>query len=286
MSFKKSLVLFSIGALIGTVTGALINVCFADEAVVLSKANTLAFHDVFTESTVTALQSKALAISNNLPAGKPMYLFLDTPGGSVVAGEQLIATLKGLPRETKTITSFAASMGFITAESLGERFILPSGILMSHRATVGVEGQLPGEANTRLAFWSAQVSRIEDTMAARMQMTPAAYRNLIHDEYWVSGDKAVKDHAADKVVSIRCGKDMTGTYTETVMSMFGPVQLTWSDCPMISAPLAINFSGLSASDAEQAQLDQFKRATFVIYNDKYSFISNTTARETYFRFMK
>lgn len=254
--------------------------------VTLSKKNTVTFRDVVTGQSVGDAQAKVLALSNNLAKDEPIYLYLDTPGGSIVAGEQLIHTLHGIPHEVKTVTSFAASMGFITAQSLGERLILPNGILMSHRAKVGIEGQLPGEFNTEAQFWTNVVSNIEGQMARRMEMTLKDYQSMIRDEYWVSGDKAVADHAADRVVNVRCGEDMQGTYVENINTVFGPIAVTWSECPLISSPLNIAFSGLDGSSTDSLEIDRVKRTTFETLNNRLDFVKDPVLQQSYYHYVK
>lgn len=244
----------------------------------LSKKNTVVLHDVFTEQTTSAVAAQAIAISGKLPANQPIYLYLDTPGGEVVAGEHMVDVLKGLPQEVKTITNFAASMGFITVQSLGERLITPSGVLMSHRATVGAEGQIPGELFTRLGFWAAYTRDIEDTMAKRMGITTDNYINLIYNEYWVHGHKAVAAHAADRVVTVRCGADMLGTYDQTLTTMFGDVKLTWSECPLISFPVGIAMDNLDSDEAQSVIREA--------YYNKYTFASDRDANTKFFHLVK
>ena len=90
----------------------------AKPKVVLSKSNTLALQGPVTYSSVAQLQQKMIALSNSLSKNSTIYLVLDTPGGSVGAGMALIDTAKSIPQRVVTITSFAASMGFITVQSL------------------------------------------------------------------------------------------------------------------------------------------------------------------------
>ena len=254
--------------------------------VVLEKKNTLAFRDVVTMSSVTNLQKKALAMSSQLSKNDVIYLFLDTPGGSIVAGEQLIATLKGLPQEVKTITNFAASMGFITVQSLGERLVMPNGILMSHRAFIGLEGQLPGEFNTQAKFWSDAITDIERVMAARMGLGLTAYQKMIKDEYWVKGANAVTQHAADRVVNVSCGSDLNGSYDEQVMTMFGPVTLVWSECPVVTYPIDIKFNGINEYEVDKYEFDKFKRLTLETYSSKLKILTDPVHRDAYFKYVK
>lgn len=253
------------------------------QVVRLEKKNTLVMRQVFTEDSVSAVQQAALQLSAAAGASDTIYLYLDTPGGSIVDGSHLINTLKALPQEVKTITSFSASMGFITAESLGERLSLPDGVYMSHRAKIGLQGQIPGEINTRLHFWENATSDIETTMATRLGLTLPAYQNLIREEYWVSGEEAVKAKVADKVVLVSCAQDLSGTTDTTIQTMFGPIKVTYSDCPLISAPLAISFGALEgpANDVENV-----RRVVYEVLTNKYDFADNIFLQSEYAKYVK
>jgi ATP-dependent protease ClpP protease subunit len=232
----------------------------------LTKDNTIVFRGVVDGATVSKAQSDLLALHLALPKGKPIYLFLDTPGGSIESGMEFINFAKSLDREVKTITSFAASMGFVMAQQLGERLILPGGILMSHRATIGLEGQIPGEFNTRSNFFLKLVTREEETVASRLEMSHEEYAKLIHDEYWTFGQSAVDENAADKVVQVTCSEDLLKTsHVETVRVFVFSVKVKFSDCPLIHSPLGIDKSSdvlTTLYPYEAAQVDNVLNELF------------------------
>jgi len=208
---------------------------------VLEDANTLVFRNVVTDKSVSKLLAEAIKKSKKLPKHVPFYLFLDTPGGSVPAGELAIDTFHGLGRDTKTISMVAASMGFHWVQNLGDRLILPAGRLMSHRMRVeGLGGQIPGEAVTRMQMLIEDSENLSIRAANRMQLTLPDYENLIEDEYWTRGKQAVADRAADKVVLVKCGNSLQGTYTDEIEFIFGiTIPIKWSKCPLIAYPVAI-----------------------------------------------
>lgn len=225
-----------------------------DEAsvVTLSARNTLVFREDFNVVSIAKLQNNLLKMSRGLSKSTPIYLVLDTPGGSVDAGKQLFDTVKGLGREVKTITIFAASMGFFTVESLGERLILPSGVLMAHRAFVGgIQGQVPGEANTRLNFILDQVTALEKAAATRIGTTHEKYSEAVRNEYWVEGEKAVRQNLADRVVTITCDDTLSGTETQRINLGFVSVDLLYSKCPAVTGFLGYEFVGNKTLSSEE-----------------------------------
>lgn len=232
---------------------------FRKGVLVLSKKNTIVFRDVVTERSTSAAVRKALELSNNLDDSKtPLYLYLDTPGGSIVAGMDLINSLKALPREVKTVSNFAASMGFQIAQNMGERYVTPTGVLMSHRAYMGLEGQTPGEFESRQKLWEGMLRNMDQTAAERLGMDFDAYRALIKDEFWVSGQEAVDRKAADKVTLVTCDNSLKGTYDETIMTIFGDIKIKWSECPLVTFPVSIDFSELEKKNHSQTDIIKVK----------------------------
>lgn len=214
---------------------------YAGEAssVNLTDANTAVFRDEVNAQSIAKLQREILNKATKLH-GKPLYLVLDTPGGDINAGYDLIDMIQGMNLNVKTITQFSASMGAYIAESLGERLVTPHGTYMFHRAAVdGVGGQVPGEFLTRAGYLLNLVTVMEKQNAARLGISFDEYTKLVKDEYWVTGEEAVKQGVADRVVTISCGEGLQGEHTEVVRIFIFELAVTYSNCPAIRGPLNV-----------------------------------------------
>lgn len=215
------------------------------KVIVLTNKNTVAMRQVFTGASVAKVQQEAFNKAEKLDSKERLYLYLRTPGGSIDAGMSLIDSLNALSIPVDTITSFAASMGYNTVQLVnGKRYITPSGILMSHRAYGGFEGQIPGELNTQLSFFMNLMDQKDTKIAKRVGLTLDQYQTLVWNEYWVSGSAAIQQEQADEIVEVRCDKSLMGTTDETFFTFFGPVNVTFSNCPVINAPLKIKLDEL------------------------------------------
>lgn len=212
--------------------------------VLLTKTNMLMFRGPVTAKSMNELKNKLIKLSHKLPSRAHIYLVLDTPGGGINAGMSFIDVAKAIPQKVHTITLFAASMGFQIAQNLDNRYITPSGTLMSHRAYIsGFEGEIPGEGIIRLNHLLALLKRMDTIAARRVGMTFKDYRELVRDEYWVDGDQAVAQKAADRTILLKCSKDLaSGTEEVEVKNMFGSATLTFSKCPLMTAPLKIAYN--------------------------------------------
>lgn len=209
------------------------------ETIILTQDNTAYLNQPFNAQSVAEVQDKLSQLAANTT--DDLYLVLYTPGGSISAGNSLIDFVNSLDNKVHTITLFAASMGYITAQSLGKRYIVPSGILMSHRASVsGVSGQIPGEALSRLKHISSMVEELSKKVANRVNMSYDDYMKLIYDEAWLTAKEAVAGNHADKIVNVKCDRSLNGTYNKNVRTIFGNVNVEFSNCPLIRSPITVN----------------------------------------------
>ena len=228
------------------------------KTITLNEDNLLTLEEDFNPSSVAKIQIKARELCPKY-MNKDLYLYLDSPGGSVMAGMSMISSLKGLSCKIHTITESAASMGYQTVQHLGNRYILPHGYLMSHRAQLGgLGGQIPGELDSRMGFYKSLLNGVDRVTAARVGMSLIDYKELIHDELWLVGQDAVDSGHADEVINVFCDKSLNGTRIKNYQTPFGEFRAEFSTCPTIRAPL--NVKGLNGALVE----DFFKS----VYNKK------------------
>lgn len=75
---------------------------------------------------------------------KPVYIYINSPGGSVTAGMGIYDTMRQIRPEVYTIcTGLAASMGafLLSAGTKGKRMSLPHSRIMIHQPLGGAQGQ-------------------------------------------------------------------------------------------------------------------------------------------------
>jgi ATP-dependent protease ClpP protease subunit len=219
-------------------TFSLTTFAFPRQQILLTENNSVIFNQQVKDDYVAKKEFEIATKVQNLSKSQPLYLVLDTPGGSVMAGNQFIDFVKALNHPVHTVVIFAASMGYQITQELGLRYIIPSGTLMSHRGAVsGLSGQVPGELNARLQMLEAILDGMNERASRRVGMSKKDYQDAIINELWVSGDVAVSKGHADHVASAKCDSSLSGTYTEEFATIFGPVQVEFSKCPLISTPV-------------------------------------------------
>lgn len=233
-----------------------------DKVVTLTENNHVVFAGEVNDQSVAQAQVELAKISAELDEDEVIYLVIDSPGGSVTAGNRFIDFASSLPQKIKTICLFCASMGYHMFQSLDERLVYDSSELMSHRVRIGgLAGQVPGEAVTRMNEILATSNRMDAKVAKRIGISVADYQKLIYDELWLSGTDAVKTRHADRVAKIRCSKELAAkTKTFTANTLFGQVEVLISSCPLISGILDIQMKRGHVFRSRQEAIDEFRRS--------------------------
>jgi ATP-dependent Clp protease protease subunit len=211
--------------------------------IILTKDNTIVLSTGFSGASVADLIGQAKQLNADLKSGYPIYLFLDTPGGSIQAGLELIEYLEGLNRPVHTITLFAASMGFQLVQHLGKRYVLKYGVLMSHKASGGFRGEFGGngsQLDSRYRFYLRRLDLMDKQTVSRTngKKTLKQYQLEYDNELWLNGAEAVKFGYADEVVTIKCDQTLKGI-TERQERFFGfSVTLGFDRCPIVTSPVS------------------------------------------------
>ena len=96
------------------------------------------------DSDVANLVVAQLLFLESEDPDKDIYLYINSPGGSVSAGMGIYDTIKQIRPEVSTIcVGFAASMGafLLSAGTKGKRMSLPHSRIMIHQPLGGAQGQ-------------------------------------------------------------------------------------------------------------------------------------------------
>jgi len=97
-------------------------------------------------------------------SGKDIYLYVNTPGGSVSSGLAIVDTMNFIKSDVQTIVmGMAASMGTIIASSgtKGKRFMLPNAEYMIHQPMGGTGG---GTQQTDMAIAAEHLLKTRHTL--------------------------------------------------------------------------------------------------------------------------
>lgn len=208
--------------------------------VTLTTQNSLALNGPVNGSTMKDLMV-GLQKLNKIQTEEPIYLVINSPGGSVYDGFDFIRFAESSKRKIHTVTLFAASMGFQIVQALGDRYVTSYSTLMSHKASGTLSGEFPGQLDSRYAHILSHIAEQDKVVVSRTKgkQTLESYAQLIKDEYWANNTRALKDGFADESISVACDDSLGGSYfTEVNLGLFS-LSVQYSNCPLIVSPLSV-----------------------------------------------
>jgi ATP-dependent Clp protease protease subunit len=133
---------------------------------------------------------------------KDIYLYINSPGGSVTAGLAMIDTMNFIKSDVSTICiGIAASMGALILSSgeKGKRFSLPNSEVMIHQVMGGTEGQA-----SDIAINAKHILRTKDTLnkilAANTNKKMDQVEKDSDRDYWMTSDEAKKYGIVDGII--------------------------------------------------------------------------------------
>jgi len=154
------------------------------------------------------------AIANSLVAqmlyldsednSKPIYLYINSPGGSVTAGLAIFDTIQYVKSDVVTIcVGLAASMGafLLAAGTKGKRLALPHSRIMIHQPLGGTSQRQASD----IEIEAREILRIKDMLNQSMaDMTGQPLEKITKDtdrDYFLSAAEAVEYGLIDRVIA-------------------------------------------------------------------------------------
>ena len=215
--------------------------------VILNKDNMLKMDDYFNGQSTAVVVQKAKELDARLKSNDPLFLVLDSGGGRIGYGLELIENLKHINRPIHTITLWSASMAFHTVQGLNKRYVLSYGTLMSHKPRGGFYGEFPGQLDARYMYYLKRIERMEKLVVKRTngKHTLKTYRNLQENEYWCEGADCVAQGFADEVITAQCDKSLAGEHEKLwwrFMYLGRVIKIVdiKSDCPLVTGDIDWN----------------------------------------------
>ena len=144
------------------------------------------------------VMSQMLAMDND--SHKPIKLYINSPGGEVSAGFQIIDTMNSIKSPVHTInTASCASMGAVILSSGTKRMSLPHARVMIHQVSAGTEGNIQ---NMRASL--AETERVNQTtmsfLAENCGKTTDELIEMTHVDKWMDAKEAIEFGITDEIV--------------------------------------------------------------------------------------
>lgn len=134
---------------------------------------------------------------------KDIYLYINSPGGSVTAGMAIYDTMNYIKPDINTIcVGMAASMGavLLSAGTKGKRFALKNSEIMIHQPLGGAQGQA-----TDIAIHAEHILKIKEKLTKILAENSNQPYDIVkadtERDNFMSADEALEYGLIDKVIS-------------------------------------------------------------------------------------
>jgi len=156
------------------------------------------------DATANLVVAQMLFLESENP-DKDIFLYINSPGGSVSAGMSIYDTMNFIKPDVSTLCmGMAASMGafLLSAGAKGKRIALPNSKIMIHQPLGGAQGQATDiEIHAReILKTREQLNRI---LAERTGQPIEKIQNDTERDYFMSADEAKTYGLIDQVIAQR-----------------------------------------------------------------------------------
>ncbi|WP_392351897.1 ATP-dependent Clp protease proteolytic subunit [Parasynechococcus sp.] len=155
------------------------------------------------DSVANSLVAQMLYLDSE-DSSKPIYLYINSPGGSVTAGLAIYDTIQYVKSEVVTIcVGLAASMGafLLAAGTKGKRVALPHSRIMIHQPLGGTSRRQASD----IEIEAREILRMKEMLNRSMaDMSGQTFEKIEKDtdrDYFLSAEEAKEYGLIDRVIS-------------------------------------------------------------------------------------
>lgn len=156
------------------------------------------------DQTANLVVAQMLFLESENP-DKDIFLYINSPGGSVSAGLSVYDTMQFIKPDVSTLCmGLAASMGafLLAAGAKGKRLALPNSRIMIHQPSGGAQGQA-----SDIEIQAREILRLRETLndilAARTGQSLDKVRSDSERDYFMSAPEAQAYGLVDQVIEKR-----------------------------------------------------------------------------------
>ncbi|MEG0775288.1 ATP-dependent Clp endopeptidase proteolytic subunit ClpP [Clostridium sp.] len=167
----------------------------------LLKERIIFLGDEVNDTTASLVVAQLLFLESEDP-DKDIYLYINSPGGSITSGMAIYDTMNYIKSDVSTICiGMAASMGafLLAAGAKGKRFALPNSEIMIHQPLGGFKGQA-----TDIDIHAKRILKTKETLNRILsERTGQPIEKISHDverDYFMSAEEAKEYGLIDEVI--------------------------------------------------------------------------------------
>ncbi len=132
---------------------------------------------------------------------KPIYLYINSPGGSINDGFSLINIMRFLKSPVITIINTeACSMGGLISVAGKQRFMTRNSFWMAHDMRGGIWGDYSGKVEYRADYIKKCWKMIETHLKTYTKLTAQDLQQARNGELWLTAEECLKKGVIDKIL--------------------------------------------------------------------------------------
>jgi len=152
------------------------------------------------------------ALQEKMETDKKTILYINSPGGSVNAGNNLIEYMKSLQARNITIECIGQnfmSMAFIIFQKCDHRMVLMNSVGMQHQMSFTLRGDFENVKNYFQLIHQMNENLIEMELE-KIGLDRKEYQEKISHDWWIYGPDNVDQNTADQIISYTCSPSLFG----------------------------------------------------------------------------
>lgn len=164
-------------------------------------------------------------------SGSTIYLVLNSPGGSVLAGARLLEYIKHSGKNIVTVCdNLCASMAFQIFEAGSRRLMTEKAILMAHPASGGAQGTIEN-MYAIIDMYKRYVDRMDADVATRSGLDYTKFKAMVSDNIWAETPEALALGLADGVVHLNVTSNFGVAGSSSVRNVMTALKISnkWND---------------------------------------------------------
>lgn len=134
--------------------------------------------------------------------GEPLYIVINSPGGSVMDGALIVSAIQSSQVPVYTVClGLCASMAAIIEAYGTKRYMVDRSLLMYHEAAGGVQGQF-NQMRSRFNAFDRFTDKMITEVALRAGKSPEIFKLSLANEVWLDSEDALNSGFIDGLVMI------------------------------------------------------------------------------------
>ena len=159
-------------------------------------------HDEVNEHTAGLIVAQLLFLQSEYPK-KDIYMYINSPGGSVYDALAIYDTMQYLQNDIQTVgigVQASAAAFLLSSGTKGKRFLLPNATVMIHQPSSGTRGKVTDQEIDLKE--SLRVKRLLETIMAK---NTGKKLDKIHEDmerdFWMTAEESLKYGLVDKIIN-------------------------------------------------------------------------------------